>query len=268
MNEFDRLSGGNINDVYRDADAVVRTAGPWTPSVHVLLRHVRSKGFLLAPEPIEIADGQERLQFFEGDTATDEPWPEWVWTDELLVAAALAARRFHDATTDLHFPDATVWRLPGLERSTLGDEEVFCHNDLAPYNVVTREGQLVGIIDWDLVAPGTRMWELAFMAWQWVPLHHPTLAAQLGWHADEPEQLGRRLRLLCDGYGLDTRTDVIDLIELIIERIEASRTGILNLAAQGEPAFVRLRDDGHPAHMAKTIAHISNIRETLREWLR
>ena len=253
---MERLSGGNVNRVFRDGDAVVRTAGPWTPTVHAVLRHVRAGGFTLAPEPFGIVDGNERVQYFEGDTATDEPWPDWVWTDELLVEVAHAARELHAAAADMHFAEPPTWRIPGLTPADGVTHVTICHNDLAPYNIVARNGHLVGIIDWDLISPGAPLWEIAFMAWQWVPLHHPGLAQQLGWHA--PERLGSRLRLLCDAYGLGA-TERAQLIDMIIERIEASRSGIADLAAKGEAAFVRLLDEGHTIDMAKTIEHIRSI---------
>ncbi len=261
------LRGGNINDVRREGDVVVRTAGPWTDTVHHLLRHVRSRGFLLAPEPLSVIDGKERLQFFDGETVgDDEPWPQWAWSDTLLCDAARAARAFHDAVSDIRFDELPCWRIPQLDQtgSTLNPnpDTVVCHNDLAPYNVVVEQGRLVGVIDWDLVAPGSRLWELAFMAWQWVPLHYPDLATRLGWR--EPDQLGRRLRLLCDSYGLDDRNGLVDMI---VARIEASRSGIQELASQGDPAFVRLMEEGHTHDMAATITHINEIRASLENAL-
>lgn len=241
------LSGGNVNQVFRDGGTVVRSAGPWTPTVHTVLRHVRAKGFTLAPEPFGVADSNERLQYIEGDTATDEPWPAWVWADELLVEVVRAARSLHEAAADVTFDSAPQWRMPQL--TPPGDHGTICHNDLAPYNVVTRHGHLVGIIDWDLIAPGAPLWEVAFMAWQWIPLHHPGLATRLGWH--EPDRLGSRLRLLCNAYGLEP-DERAQLIDTIIKRIESSRTGIADLAAKGDPAFIRLIEEGHTTHMAKT----------------
>jgi Phosphotransferase enzyme family len=158
------LSGGNVNQVFRDGDAVVRTAGPWTFTVHSLLRHIRAQGFLLAPEPLGVSDGHERLQFIEGATATDEPWPDWVWTDELLTEVATAARILHETAADFRFDETPIWRMPHLMPT--GRSVTICHNDLAPYNIVSQDGHLVGIIDWGLASPGSPLWEIAFMAWQ------------------------------------------------------------------------------------------------------
>jgi len=79
---------------------------------------------------------------------------------------------------------------------------VICHNDLSPANTVFRGVRPVAFVDWEFAAPGSRLWDLAYAAWWWVPLHRPECAAALGWPrgVDQP----RRLRLLCDAYGLGT----------------------------------------------------------------
>src|SRR3954463_12721206 len=49
------LSGGNMTPVARVGDTVRRAAGPWTPTIHALLRHIRASGVELAPEPLGLA---------------------------------------------------------------------------------------------------------------------------------------------------------------------------------------------------------------------
>ncbi|BCJ57962.1 hypothetical protein Jiend_13840 [Micromonospora endophytica] len=43
------LHGGNVSTVVRVGDTVRRNVGPWTPSVHALLRHLEYVGFTGAP---------------------------------------------------------------------------------------------------------------------------------------------------------------------------------------------------------------------------
>ncbi len=43
------LTGGDMTAVVRVGDTVRRTAGPWTPAVHALLRHLRAAGFTQIP---------------------------------------------------------------------------------------------------------------------------------------------------------------------------------------------------------------------------
>lgn len=256
-----RLAGGNTSVVVRVGDTVRRSSGPWTPVVQDLLGHVRAQGFELAPEPLGVDDaGREVLRFVPGDTVgATQPWPAWVWSDDLLAEAGQAARRYHDAVASFRPSGLVPWR---AGPAALGDGEIVCHNDFAPYNVVSVGGRLCALFDWDFAAPGTPLWEVAFMAWHWAPLHHPALAESLGW--SEPDRLHGRLRLLCDSYGLDDRSGLVDEI---VRRIRSSRDGIVHGAAAGDDVFVRLEAGGHAEEMAKTLRHVETIAEALRRAL-
>jgi hypothetical protein len=56
--------------VYRRGDVVIRDAGPWTPAVHALLRHLEDAGFAAAPRLVGSGldtDGREVLTFIDGE---------------------------------------------------------------------------------------------------------------------------------------------------------------------------------------------------------
>jgi hypothetical protein len=146
----ERLAGGNISTVVRVGDTVRRPSGPWTEIVHSLLRHIRNRGFDLAPEPLGIDEhGREILRYIDGSSVGgDHPWPGWAWTDDLLIQATSALRRYHDAVSDFRPVEPLLSR---LGESTLGPGDIVCHNDFAPYNVVFRDG-LAGVIDWDIIS--------------------------------------------------------------------------------------------------------------------
>jgi hypothetical protein len=62
------------NAVVRVGDTVRRTAGPWTPAVHALLRHVRAEGFTQVPEPRGLDEhGREVLSSMAAVTAVAAP---------------------------------------------------------------------------------------------------------------------------------------------------------------------------------------------------
>ncbi|HIW28460.1 MAG TPA: aminoglycoside phosphotransferase family protein [Candidatus Luteococcus avicola] len=170
MDEEIRLAGGNMEPVHRRGDEVLRTAGPWTPAVHRLLRHCRAKGMTEVPEPKGMTeDGRERLSYLAG-TVPLYPMPAWVWRDETMVAAARLLRRLHEATVDA---DRTgPWRGPIFDEDDF-DTTAFtlCHNDFSPHNLVfDATGTSIGIIDFDYAAPGPRARELAYFAQRMVPL--------------------------------------------------------------------------------------------------
>lgn len=246
------LAGGKLNAVARVGETVHRPTGSWTPTIHALLRHLRGRGFTLGPEPLGFdARGREVLSYLEGSTVgAAVPWPDWVWQEDLLAEVGRATARYHRAVADFRPTGVVPWHWGPAE---LQPHEVVCHNDLAPYNVVVRDGRLGGIIDWDLVFPGTIRSELAFVAWQWVPLQDPYIASMFGWL--DRHHLGRRLRILLDGYGLADRSGFIDDV---IVRVKQNRDVIVRRAREGVTAYVELERQGHVLGMNRAVAFLSD----------
>jgi hypothetical protein len=244
------LPGGALNRVVRIHDTVHRPSGPWTPTVHALLAQLRTRGFALGPEPLgHDEQGREVLSYLAGQTVGDAlPWPDWVWGEDLLVQVGRAAADYHRAVADFRPPGRVPWRWGPAE---LGPEEIVCHQDLAPYNVVALDGRLAGIIDWDLIGPGTVRSELAFIAWQWVPLQDPTITRYFGWRTS-PDR-GRRLRLLLDSYGLSDRAG---FVHDIVARVQLNRDVMRRQAAEGDEAYIRLEQAGHVTGMNMALAFL------------
>ena len=157
------LTGGNVSKVVRIGDTVRRSPGPWTPTIQRLLAHVRAKGLRWVPEPLGLDEtGREVLSFIPGTVPHD--MPDWIWTEQALKDAARALREWHEATVDFSASDAQ-WGLPPSS-----PREVICHNDFAPYNCIFTGGRFVGAIDFDACSPGSRIWDLAYAAYRFVPL--------------------------------------------------------------------------------------------------
>jgi len=241
------LAGGNVAPVVRVGDTVRRATGPWTPAVHQLLQHLERAGFEHAPKVLGIDErDREILTFIDGETAGDDhPWAEWVWSDDALRETAGIMREYHAAVRDFRPAGERVWR---FVTAAIAADEIVCHNDIAPYNIVQRGGAIVGIIDWDVASPAKPIWDVAFGAWAFAPIHVAAHARELG----APVDAARRVRLFCDAYGLDDRVEFFDVVR---ERILASITGMEAKAAAGEPAFVRMLADGH----------VDRMRDDLRE---
>lgn len=209
------LVGGDVhvgeNVVVRVADTVRRPVGPHTPLVHALLRHFEAVGFQGAPRVIGFDErGREILSFIEGSPAL-EPTPRG---DDVLEALAHLLRRMHDAQVGFDAPpdwhDEPLEVPPGIAR----DDDVVCHNDIFPPNVILRDGLPFALIDWDFAGPAPRLYDVASAANFWVPLRPDDQAERWGL-AGLPR--GQRLRLLCDAYGLD-REDRLVLAEVVAHR--------------------------------------------------
>src|SRR5688500_13817911 len=102
------LTGGQMASVARVGDTVRRSTGPWTPAVHLLLRHLESVGFDGSPRALGTdADGREVLTYIEGEAgffSANRAVPSDLWSDRVLTEAAAFLRRFHDATVGFTLP--------------------------------------------------------------------------------------------------------------------------------------------------------------------
>jgi len=173
------LSGGAMNAPVRSGNQVRRAARESSATIHRLLRHARDRGIDWVPEPIFLDAGWEIVSFIEGEVPHE--MPDWVWSTETLREVARRIRRWHDATAD--FPrEGAVWGFSNGEA-----DEVICHNDFAPYNCVFRDRSFAGLIDFDLCCPGTRLWDLAYTAYRFIPImpHEPV---GYGPEGEEPER--------------------------------------------------------------------------------
>jgi len=197
----------------RVGETVRKTAGPWTTTVHALLRFVRAEGFGLAPEPLGVdEEGREVLAWIEGDPA-GRPWPRLLLGPDGVVELASMVRKYHDVVRAFDPGEDARWR-SGPAR--LGPGEIALHGDFAPWNTVWRDSSLVGVIDWDMAEPGLPIVDLAFLALHLVPLRSDARAALVGF-ASPPDRRSR-LATLCDAYGGLEPAEVLEAVASFHER--------------------------------------------------
>ncbi|WP_219418247.1 DMT family transporter [Pseudonocardia nigra] len=85
---------GGPSNTSRIGGTVRRAAGPWTPTVHALLRHLEDVGFTGSPRVVDSGfdpDGNEVLTFVEG--AIQHPR---AWTPDGIHQVGALLRRLHD----------------------------------------------------------------------------------------------------------------------------------------------------------------------------
>lgn len=105
-------------------------------------------------------------------------------------------RRVHDALASFTPLSSPSWRLRVAGPA-------FIHGDISPWNVVWKDGRIIGLLDWDQCGPGRELEDLAYAAWVWVPLEAPD-AVPSHWLIEDCS-LGaqqHRLRVLVDAFGL------------------------------------------------------------------
>ncbi len=181
------LGGGRLSrGVVRVGNTVRRPSSAGSDFTAKLLLHLQASGFSGAPAYLgHDAQGRHMLTYVEG----------WVpatfqhFSDAQVAGAGSLLRAFHDATRSSEL--------------VTGDN-VVCHHDVGPNNVVFQNEVPIAFIDFDMSAPGPALDDVAYMAWTWCVSSKPTRA---------PATVqARQVRLLADAYGLlaKERTHILD----------------------------------------------------------
>jgi Ser/Thr protein kinase RdoA (MazF antagonist) len=246
------LTGGNVAaSVVRVGATVRKSVSVSTAAVEALLEHLAAVGFEGAPRPLG-RDGLGRLilEYIPGTMAdVMEPMSE----TELRRVGRLV-REFHDAAAGFVPPADAAWEVV----IPPDREELICHHDLAPWNLVRDNGrggrERWVFIDWDGAGPGSRLWDLAYAAHGFVPLGA----------GGDPVADAPRVRALADGYGLD------EAQRRALPALMAGHTrGMFELLRRGSitgvQPWARLWDEGHGGHWGPAADYIE---EHADAWLR
>ncbi|RKS08998.1 phosphotransferase family enzyme [Nocardiopsis sp. Huas11] len=243
------LTGGNVAAEVGRAGATVRK--PWLPSsrsVLDLLRYLERRGYTGAPAGLGRDDrGRQVLEYVPG-TMADRMAP--LTTAELGRVGGMI-RRLHDLTALYRPPPDAAWQrwLPPLR------EEVVCHHDLAPWNLV-RDGERWVFVDWDGAAPGSRMEDLGYAAHGFVPLHS----------GGDPRADALRLRALADGYGCDD-AQRRELPDAVLHRVRGMFHTLEEGARTGVQPWARLHAQGHADHWGPAAGYVERHRHVWLEAL-
>jgi hypothetical protein len=211
------LLGGDVTDgVVRVGDTVRRPTNEQSDAVHAYLAHLERAGFDAAPRFLGMdARGREVLTYIEGEMA-GRPLHSWAAGEGFLVAIARMQRRLHDCSANFALPHGAKWRAPETIEGVpppYDVADVVGHNDITPENLICVNGKPVGIVDFDLAGPTTRLLDVIMTLVYWAPLADP---------ADRDPMLrdvdaGRRIRSFADAYGLDAH-DRERLLERALRR--------------------------------------------------
>jgi hypothetical protein len=222
---------GNVGGAVLIGDTVRRPTGPWTPAVHALLDYLAPR---LPHIPTVLGhdeQGREILTYLPGRVVDSNA--------ERLTEAQLAslvgwARAFHAAVAGFTHPGP--WRYFPVDSPTF-----IGHNDIAPYNACFDGDDVVGVFDWDLAGPTTPLFELAFIAWNCVPL----------WTDIGPDLAAQRLAVIASTYGgVEPRA----ILHAVPPRIRLMLDGIPRAAAAGDPGMANLMARGEPEQSTRSLA--------------
>lgn len=204
------LLGGQLTPgIVRVGNTVRRLPKGKVAFVHDLLVFLQDKGFPFAPRFLGMDEhGREILSYLEGAI-----WPDSGsgLSDDLLEQAARAIRRYHDATAGSRLSQGS---------------EIVAHHELGPHNTIFQGGHLVGFIDWDDAAPGTRLRDLANAIYNYVDVSH--------WSKQTAGVQARRIHLMCVAYGWEDLIAIVndfetDLQQALRNHEQAGRTAAIKV---------------------------------------
>lgn len=241
----ERLDGGNVGGAWRVGDTVRRTTGPSTPAVHALLRHLRARDTRCVPSVHGFDErGREILDYLPGTVVDVEHL-----TDGQLRSLVTWTRELHERVAG--FRHGGPWRLDPHPGATMVG-----HNDLAAYNVCFDGDNLVGVFDWDLAGPTTPLFELAFIAWNGVPL----------WRDTGPAHTAARLELIAAAYGGPSARAIFAALP---QRIGLLLDGMQDAAAAGDPGMTAWLATGiEPELSQRTLTEIAGRAAGINSLLR
>ena len=239
-------------EIVKVGSTVRRPTGPHTETIHRFLDFLHGSGFAGSPEVYGIdGRGREILDYIEGPVV----WPEspgLVSTDDDLEEVASTISEFHSVSARFVRSPLDSWSNLASDRKA--DAEVICHNDIAPWNLIRAERSWA-FIDWDLAAPGRRIWDLAWTAHTLIPLWPDSGLINT--------DIARRLRVFLVAYGIRA-SDWSSLFGVVIERTGSMAQVITSKGGLGEEPFATLLRDGHAEAWQRGCDHVV---ANWRQWL-
>ncbi|HYJ68262.1 MAG TPA: NUDIX domain-containing protein [Nocardioidaceae bacterium] len=244
------LTGGNVGGAVRIGSTVRRPTGPWTPAVHALLAHLDKVGLDGVPRILGVdARGREISVFLPGRSAdtTSEVVP-----DAVLVDGVRWLRRFHEAVASFRPDPSLPWR--NESGRALAPGEIVCHHDPGAYNWRIEGDRVAGVVDWDMAGPGRPLDDLAFVAWNTLPLAKVV----------PPPVVAARLRQMADAYG---DVDPIEILDAVDRRMTNAGDRIEAGQRAGDPGMLNLANVGEPARLRQTLARLRERLPSIRHHL-
>lgn len=191
-----------------DGDRVHRPAQTWTPTIHLLLRHLRSRGAPV-PEPLGISGGVETLRLLPGLAGTDG-WAGQADDDGVRSAGRLLST-VHDASREWTPPPGSRWGVSAGRPLAPTDDAVICHGDPGPWNMVWDGHTAVGLFDWDFAYPGPALQDVAYALEYLAPFRGDEDAVRWQGFDTVPDR-PHRIAVFARAYGLGSTDGLVDAV--------------------------------------------------------
>ena len=196
-------------DVVREGRVVRRPARRWSPNTGAFLKLLEQKG-LPAERFLGIENEAELTEFNDGKLIHPQKW-----SGEALFEIGKLTAALHRAGAEFT-PDHALGYKPWCLREIGGGGRIWCHGDIAPWNMLTKRGMPSCLVDWEFFGPLDPLVELARVCWLFPQLVDDDLGNL--YDLPSPEERAAQVRLICEGYGLEQKKRT-RLTEQILEVI-------------------------------------------------
>ena len=217
----------------------------WSATIHELLRYLEGIGFPYSPRVLGIdSEGREVLSYIDGESGS-EGWSRVV-DESGLAAMARLLRDYHAAVRGFHPSGPPSW---AAHTGPVQDGELVCHGDFAPWNLVWRGTQPVGILDWDYAWPTRPIHDVAYALEYVAPFRDDSDCTR--WlRYPAPPHRRQRLELFAEAYGL---TSTHGLVDEVINQQELVWDRARQLAAEGRQPQAWWQASGYLDEIAERI---------------
>ncbi|MFS1513730.1 aminoglycoside phosphotransferase family protein [Chengkuizengella sp. SCS-71B] len=254
MNNKEELTGGRIGKIHKIGETVVRPSNKWTKDIHCFLQFLHEEGVNFVPKPYGINEKEEEIISFMPGDVFNYPLPEKLLTDSMIVSSSKLLLEFHK------YSEKYVTRLTNDEQWMLSETypiEVMCHGDFAPYNVTVENNEATGIIDFDTLHPGPKMWDIAYAIYRWVPFDY---------HGNLKEQI-RKSKLFLDTYGVDSESKN-SFVGVLIKRLKSLIDFMRFEASNGNKDFQLHIEEGHIELYLNDIGYLERNEEQITQGIK
>ena len=184
--EIPFASGESNQKVVKVGNTVRKEPSENSEFVREVMTILSSNNFQYSPKYLGIDQkGREKMTYIEGEQMNHTEV-----TIDLMKQTLEVLKQFHDI----------------LSISELsGDQETVLHTDYAPWNLIVREGKLVGIIDFDKIKPGKRIYDVVYICWNLLDIGSEDSNFT-------EEEIFKYLPVLVEAYGEIETSDFVDVL--------------------------------------------------------